>query len=206
MTLEAKKSVSINKRVPSRGGRSTGAMRHPTQTRADRTPAPNLHRDKADHDCADDHRAGNRDAIGAAARPLIDVESGRIARIGIAYVAQHLVHGPDRTDDLLLEGARQIGGALTCCFNCFRFGAGARGSPYPCSGPFYHSSTSVRAVDTCIRASALAPSWSASSPAAGSRHRSARGFGRVTTPTAGRQARGLTARIRPDGIFGNHRG
>ena len=54
----------------------------------------------------------------AAARPLIDVESGRIARIDIAYVEQHLVHGPDRTDDLLLEGARQVGGALTCCVNC----------------------------------------------------------------------------------------
>ena len=119
--------VGVNKRGPSRGKGDPRApapnlhrdksRSHPDEER-DRTPAPNLHRDKVDHDCADDHRAGNRDAIGAAARPLIDVESGRIARIGIAYVKQHLVHGPDRTDDLLLEGARQVGGALTCCVNC----------------------------------------------------------------------------------------
>jgi hypothetical protein len=56
MTLEAKKSVSINKRGPSRGKGDPRApapnlhrdksRSHPDEER-DRTPAPNLHRDKA---------------------------------------------------------------------------------------------------------------------------------------------------------------
>ena len=40
-----------------------------------------------------------------------------------------------RSEAIGALGGRQIGGALTCCFNCVRFGAGARGDrPTPTAG------------------------------------------------------------------------